>query len=355
MSKDYYKILGVKKDATKDEIKNAFRKMSVRWHPDKNPNNKEAEEKFKDIAEAYSVLGDDEKRKEYDNPKTEFHFSGSGSPNFGGMDMDDILKHFGFGGDFQDPFGSANARTVARGSSIRIQLSLTLEDMFNGATKKIRYKKFVPCQECHGSGQTSQSRKKRCTTCGGSGSVYNQSSFLTMRQTCPTCGGQGYVIENPCKHCGGHGVVQDTVETEIAIPKGIEQGMNIVYNGLGNAAPHNQGTSGDLIVAITQTPHQKFQRDGADLYFILKTPIIDAIMGCKAEVKTIDGKKLTAKIPQGTENGYKMRFKDYGMPIYKSNQRGSMIAVVKCVIPNKLNDKEKALLKELKQQENFKM
>lgn len=349
--KDYYKILGVKKDASQEEIKKAFRKLSIKWHPDKNKGSKEAEEKFKEIAEAYEVLSDANKRAEYDNPQSHFEFQGS---NFNGMDIDDILRHFGFGGmDFG--FGSMKRpQTEQKGSSIRININLTLKEMYDGVTKKIRYKRFEPCDKCGGSGMTEQSRKKTCKSCGGTGMVYSSNGFMQMHQTCPTCGGKGYYIENPCKHCGGHGIVQkNSEETEINIPKGVLDGMSLVVQGKGNYAPHG-GTAGDLIVQVHAIKDNNFILEGNDLYFILDVSIVEAILGAEITINTIDDKQLTAKIPKGTCDGHKLRFRGYGMPYYGNlTQKGDMIGIVKIEIPNNVNENERKLLEQLRNEEHF--
>lgn len=356
--KDYYKILGVNKEASQDEIKKAFRKLSIKYHPDRNQGSKQAEEKFKEIAEAYSVLGDETKRKEYDNPQSNFNFSGG--PDFGGMGMDDILRHFTNMGMGDFGFGNRTPREQnIKGSSIRINLKLTLEEMHDGVTKKVKYKRFEPCDNCNGSGMTAESRRKTCRTCGGSGTVIGGNSFgggfMSFSQTCPTCGGQGYIIENPCPHCKGHGIVQKTTnETEIKVEKGVIPGMNLIIQGKGNFPPKGKGTPGDLIVSIEALEHDKFDLVGNDLYYNLCIGVIDAILGCEVVVDTIDKKKLTVKIPQGTNNGHKFRFKGYGMPIYGSNGSGDMIVTIEVDMPTQLNNNEKTLLGQLRQEEHFK-
>ena len=350
--KDYYKILGVKKDASQDEIKSAFRKLSVKWHPDRNQGSKEAEAKFKEIAEAYEVLGDATKRKEYDNPQSTFEFHSSG-PNFGHMNMDDILRHFGMGG-----FGfNSQPQQPQRGTSIRVKIELTLEEVLNGCTKKIRIKRYEPCTHCGGSGMTANSRKKTCKTCGGTGMAFSQHGFMSMQQTCPTCGGKGYVIENPCPHCNGHGVVENSgSEVQFTIPRGVENGMQIEYAGLGNAAPHGKGQNGSLIVVIEFKEHAVFEVQGRDLVCNLEVPALDAILGCDVEIGTLSGKSIKVKIPQGTASGQIFRFKGYGLPRYGTSigNAGNMIGIVNIIVPKELNETERQLLNQLKQQEHFK-
>ena len=353
--KDYYKILGVDKNATQDDIKKAFRKLSIKYHPDRNQGSKEAENKFKEVAEAYEVLGDETKRKEYDNPKSTFDFKMSGGPDFGGMGMEDILRHFGMGG-FDFGFGTQRKEPQqTKGSSIRIKMPLTLEEILNGVTKKIRIKRFEPCQHCGGTGMTSESRKKTCKTCGGTGTIFSNNGFMQMVQTCPTCGGNGYIIENPCHHCNGHGLVQNSnANVEINIGKGVMDGMNIIYSGLGNAAPHGKGTNGDLIVVIEEIEHKVFEREGNNLIFNLDISAIDAILGCEMDINTLSGKTIKVKIPSGTENGQILRFKGYGLPQYGTNNYGNMVAVINLTIPKSINDNERKLLKKIKKEEHFK-
>lgn len=360
MAKDYYKVLGITEEEKKlkgeefeKALKKHFRTISLANHPDRQANKSEAEKKkaedtFKEAAEAYEVLKDPKKREEYDNPHQHFEFNGS---NFGGMDFDDILK--GFGMDFG--FSNKKRQDVqVKGSSIRIPFKLTLEEMHSGVTKKIRYKRFEVCDHCGGSGMTTESRKKTCRSCGGSGTVFSNGGFFHMSQTCPTCGGNGYVIENPCPHCQGHGIVQKTTEVEVEIPKGVLGGMSIMKSGLGNAPHHNKGTFGDLIIVVQEVKHDKFESNGNDLYFTLDIGVVDAILGTNITVETIDGKQLTAKIPQGTNHGHKMRFKGYGLPKYGSSSNGDMIGVVNVVMPKNISKEEKDILEMLKSKENFK-
>ena len=356
--KDYYKILGVSKDATQDEIKKAYRRLAVKYHPDKNPGDKTAEEKFKEAAEAYEVLGDEKKRAEYDNPQSNFSFNG---PDFGGMDINEILKHFGGGfGDFGFDFmggGSPKQREV-RGKNLRIKVALTLEEIFTGVEKKFNIKRFEKCEHCGGTGMTSESKKKTCKKCGGTGTVFTSSSdgFMTMsmRQGCPTCGGNGFVIDNPCSHCGGSGIVQKVSTVPIKVQKGMLPGTEIKYSGLGNAAPNGEGPNGDLFVLIAEKPHDLYEREGDNLIFAIEVPVIDAMLGCEVTVPTIDGKKLTAKIPQGTIDGTTLRFKGYGLQAFGKSTRGDMRGVVKLIMPAKLNDEEREILSKLKESENFK-
>jgi molecular chaperone DnaJ len=237
-------------------------------------------------------------------------------------------------------------------------MKLTLEEIFKGVEKKFNIKRLEKCEHCGGTGMTAESRKKTCKTCGGTGTVFTTSTDgfmqMSMRQGCPTCGGKGFVIEKPCSHCNGTGVEQKTSTITINIQKGMLPGTEIKYNGLGNAAPNGSGPNGDLFVFIEELPHDLFDREGDNLIFNIEVPVIDAMLGCEAKVPTIDGKKLTAKIPQGTIDGTTLRFKGYGLQAYGKSTRGDMLGVVKLIMPTKLNKEEKEVLSKLKESENFK-
>ena len=356
--KDYYAILGVSKDATQDEIKHAYRKLAIKWHPDKNQGDKAAEEKFKDITEAYSVLGDEEKRKEYDNPASSFSYDG---PDFGGMDMDDILRNFGFSDMGFDPFNMFNHQAkkqrvnqVIKGSNIRIQIALTYKDILNGCHKKIKYKVNEQCDECNGKGYVGEPSYERCPHCGGTGQMFRQEGNMQIITTCPYCNGRGKILKNPCKKCNDTGVYKKLVETEFDIPKGVKEGMQLIIEGGGNHPGNEKGIKGDLIVQIVEKPDSVFKRFNDDLHCDLTLSVIDAILGCEKEINTIDGSKISIKIKHGIEDGNKIRVKNYGLPIYQTNRRGDMICNVHLTIPKNINEKEKELLIELQKQEHFK-
>lgn len=349
--KNYYDILGVKKDATQDEIKKAYRKIAVKYHPDKNPGNKEAEEKFKEAAEAYSVLSDEQKRKEYDNPVTGGSNFNSGF-DFGSFNVDEILRNMGFGtrGGF-----SSTMKVVQRGSNIRLRMKLTLEEMYYGVKKKIKYHRLNTCNECGGQGTTKDSKEIRCQHCGGTGRVYSNNGFFQTMTTCNHCGGSGKVMTNPCPHCSGKGIVDTEQEVEIDIPKGAIEGMQLNVHGFGNAPEKMSGKYGDLVIEIVDSDKkEKYTREGDDLYFDIEVPVVDAILGCNIVVETINGKKLTAKIASGTEDGHVLRFKGYGMPRYGTNEYGSMYGEIKLKIPKALTNEERGILESLKGKENFK-
>lgn len=354
--KDYYKILGISKDATKDEIKKAYRKLAIRYHPDRNPGNKEAEEKFKQIAEAYSVLGDDEKRKEYDNPSS-FNFEG---PDFGTVDMDDILRNFGFGDMGFDTFNMFNHQAenrkpqIKKGSSIRIQIPLAYEEILNGCHKKIKYKANVACKECEGKGFVGEAKHDRCPDCGGTGQIFRQQGNMQIITSCPHCNGTGKILCNPCSKCNGTGYHNEIVETEFDLPKGVSEGMQLLIAGKGNYQGGENAVAGDLVIQIVEKPHSKFVRSNDDLYCELPITIIDAVLGCEKEIQTIEGKSLSVKINHSVHDGHKIRVRNYGLPKYQTDKRGDMICVIKISIPENINEKEKELLLELKKQEHFK-
>jgi len=350
--KDFYNILGVSKTATQDEIKKAYRKIALKNHPDKNPGDKKAEEAFKNATEAYSVLGDPEKRKEYDNPKTSANFN-SGfdfSTDFGGMNVDDILNSFGFGRK-----KATQTKIVYQGSSRKIRLHVTLEEMYNGAEKTIKYKRKDKCDTCGGKGTTDETKTSKCPICGGTGKVFKANGFFQTMSTCTHCGGSGYIYTNPCTKCGGNGIVETETSLDITIPKGSAQGTQLTVHGYGDAPLKMNGKYGDFIIELMQEPHEKFDREGNDLITDIEIPVIDAILGCSATVETINGKKLSVKIAGGTEDGHRYKFNGYGMPIYGTNQYGNMIGVVKLQMPKQINDEEHKLLSQLKNMENFKV
>ena len=365
MKKNYYDILGITDEEKKlhgEEFnkiaKKKFRTLSLKFHPDRNPDSKEAEAKFKEIAEAYEILGDENKRKEYDNPKSKYQFRESSGTDYAHMNMDEIFRHFHMHGNpFADfDFGFGQQEKAVKGGNIKIKIKLTLEEVMSGCNKKIRIERFEPCTHCNGSGMTAESRRKTCKTCGGTGMTFDSSGFMTQRK-CPTCGGSGYVIENPCKYCGGHGVVKNSKsEISFNIPRGVEDGMTIEYAGLGNASPHGKGTNGSLIVTIEIKEHDTFDKQGRDLIFSLNINVVEAILGCTKEIKTLDGKTIKVKIPQGTSSGHELKFKGYGLPRYGNTigLPGNMIGVISVTVPKTLNDNERRLIEELKKQEHFK-
>jgi len=344
--KDYYKILGVDKNASLDEIKAAYKKLAVKYHPDRNPGDKEAEKKFKDAAEAYDVLRDPNKRAEYDNPMSNFRFSG-------GMSMDDIMNHFRstFGEDFG--FGGGGHSRM-QGSDIQGRITFTLEDAFYGAKKKVRFTRKKVCHSCNGTGRGKDSREEPCPYCHGMGYIVQGNAMMQIRRTCPHCQGRGMVLVNPCKTCGGNGVEDETIEKSFDLPKGIVNGMSFSISGLGNEVPGEGNIPGDLVIIAIEQPHPVFARNGNDLVMQLNIGVIDAILGTKARILTLNGKKLDVNVPRGSEDGKHLVIPGYGLPVYGTSMTGNLVCVVHIVMPTKLNDKEVKKLEELRKLEHFK-
>lgn len=369
--RDYYEVLGVAKGATEEEIKKAYRKLALKYHPDRNPGDKEAEEKFKEAAEAYDVLSNPDKRKRYD----QFGFAGNsaagGGFSGGGFSMEDIFSqfgdifggHFGGGGGFGDVFGSAfgfgggsQGRRVERGSDIRIRIKLTLSEILNGVEKKIKINKLVPCPDCHGKGAVNESDIKTCPHCNGSGvEVKVVRSILGQMQTqttCSHCGGTGKVVAKPCAKCGGSGLVKAPEEISFRVPAGVAQGMQLTVQGKGNAA-RNGGVNGDLFVVIEEIADKDFQRDGNDLIYSLFVSVPDAITGCEAEIPAIDG-HVKIKVAPGTQSGKVLRLKGKGVPDVNGYGRGDLLVCVNVWIPKNLTSDEKKIIEKLKSSDSFK-
>ena len=368
--RDYYEVLGVSKDASADDIKKAYRKLALKYHPDRNPGDKEAEEKFKEAAEAYDVLSDETKRRRYD----QFGFAADGAGGFGGgagFSVEDIFRNFGdifgghfgggsggFGDIFGDIFGggASSGRRVEKGSDIRIRLKLTLEEIMNGADKKVKINKLVSCPECGGKGAKSEADIQTCPDCHGSGYVVRQSRSIfgiTQTQTaCNRCGGTGKIVTKPCHKCGGSGLVKAPEEIAFKVPAGVAEGMTLTVQGKGNAARYG-GINGDLYVAIEEEPHKDFERDGNDLIYPLFISVPDAIDGCEVEIPAIGG-KLKIKIPAGTQSGKVLRVRGKGVPDVNGYGRGDLHIYVQVWIPTRLSAEEKKLVEKLKGCEGFK-
>ena len=365
--RDYYEVLGVSKNATDAEIKAAYKKMAIKYHPDRNPGNKEAEEKFKEAAEAYDVLHDTEKRQRYD----QFGFAGmNGQGGFGGasMSMDDIFSMFGdifgggsFGGGFSGfggfGGGSRGGKHVEKGADLRLKVRVNLKEVASGVTKKFKINKYVTCPDCHGSG-SEDGKKETCTKCNGSGVTYrtmNTMFGLMQTQTqCDACGGTGSVIRNKCKHCGGSGIVKGEEIVEIKIPAGVQEGMVVNERGKGNAARWN-GVPGDIQVYIEEEPHPELLRDGQNLNYQLLLDVPTAILGGSAEVPTIDG-KVKIKIEPGTQPGKTMRLRGKGLPVVQGYGYGTgdLIVQIGVYIPENLSREEKEAFEKLRTSENMK-
>lgn len=364
MSKrDYYEILEVSKNASAEEIKKAYRKKAIQYHPDKNPGDKASEEKFKEAAEAYEVLSNPEKRQRYD----QFGHAGvggsAGGGFGGGMTMDDIFSHFGdiFGGSFGGfggfgGFGSSRGgRRVNKGTNLRVKVKLTLQEIANGSEKKLKVKKLVACQHCSGTGAANGSSHSTCSTCHGTGHVTRISNtILGQMQTssvCPTCGGEGKIITNKCVHCAGEGIVKDEEILTINIPAGVEEGMQLSVAGRGNAARRG-GVNGDLLVVIEEEKHPELIREGNDLIYRLHLSIPDAILGSAVEIPTIDG-KVKVKIEPGTQPGKILRLRGKGLPEVNGYGRGDLLVHLNVWIPKEVSRDDRKVIEKLKESAAF--
>ncbi|MBO7261707.1 MAG: molecular chaperone DnaJ [Alistipes sp.] len=364
--RDYYEVLGVERNADAETIKKAYRKAAIKFHPDKNPGDKEAEEKFKEAAEAYDVLSNDDKRARYDRFGHAGMGGAAGGGGFsgfsgGGFSMEDIFEQFGdiFGGAFGGGFGggrSSRSRTVNRGSDIRITVKLTLQEVAEGVTKKLKINKTVACDKCGGSGAKDSSSYTTCTQCNGSGYVITvQNSFFGRMQTqsvCPTCGGQGRIIKEKCSKCNGEGTERGQEIIEVKIPAGVSDGMMLTVRGKGNAA-RNGGVSGDLLVVIEEEHSPELIRDGNDLIHNLNITVTTALLGGEVEVPTIDG-KARIKIAPGTHAGKVLRLRGKGLPDVNGYGRGDIMVVIDITIPDELTKEERNLVEKLAEQPNFK-
>ncbi len=362
--RDYYEVLGVERNANADEIKKAYRKAAIKYHPDKNPGDKEAEEKFKEAAEAYDVLSNPDKRARYDQFGHAGMNGGAASGGFGGFSgggfsMEDIFSQFGdiFGGHFGG-FSSSRGggMRVNRGTDIRVKVKLTLAEIANGTTKKLKINKTIACDKCGGTGAKDSSSYSTCATCNGSGYVTRvESTFFGRMQTqnvCPTCGGTGKVITAKCDKCGGEGVVRGDEVVEIRIPAGVGEGMAVTVSGKGNAARHG-GISGDLLVMIEEERNPELVRDGNDLIHNLNLPLTTCILGGDVEVPTIDG-RAKIKIAPGTHAGKVLRLRGKGLPDVNGYGRGDILIVVDITIPDSLTSEERRLVEQLSEQPHFK-
>ena len=362
--RDYYEVLGVEKNASADEIKKAYRKKAIQFHPDKNPGDKQAEENFKEAAEAYDVLSDPQKRQRYD----QFGHAGVGGASQGGgfgggMSMEDIFSqfgdifggHFGCFGGFGGFGGSRGGRRVNRGSDLRVKVKLNLIEIANGVEKKIKVKKYVPCSHCHGSGAEGSEGVKTCDTCKGSGVVTRIANTILgqmqTQTTCPTCGGEGKIVVKKCTECNGEGVVRDDEINTINIPAGVAEGMKLSMNGKGNAARHG-GINGDLLILIEEEPHPELIRDENDLLYNLLLSVPQAALGATVEVPTIDG-KAKLKIEPGTQPGKVLRLRNKGLPSINSYGTGDLLVNVSVYIPETLSSTEKETLNGLENSPNF--
>lgn len=367
--RDYYEVLGIDKNASEDEIKKAYRKLAIKYHPDRNPDNKEAEEKFKEAAEAYDVLHDPQKRQQYD----QFGFNAPGAGGFGGFgetggfSMDDIFSmfgdvfggHGGFGGFSGFGGEGSRQRPQYRGSDLRLKVKLSLQEIATGVTKKFKVKKDVTCTHCHGSGAENGSKSETCPTCHGSGVVVKTvRTMLGMMQTqteCPTCHGEGSVIKDKCHECHGTGVVKGEEIVEIKIPAGVAEGMVVNVPGKGNAGQRN-GISGNIQVYIEEEENDTFIRDGQDIVYNLLLDFPTAALGGEVEIPTLEGTHVRIKIDAGTQPGKTLRLRGKGLPAVQGygSGKGDLVVHISVFVPKTLNREEKNMLESLRNNDNFK-
>jgi molecular chaperone DnaJ len=354
--RDYYEVLGVSKSASAEEIKKAYRKQAIKYHPDKNHGDKEAEENFKEAAEAYEVLSNTEKRQRYD----QFGHAGvggaAGGGFGGGMTMEDIFSSFGdiFGG-FGGFGNRGGSRHVNKGTNLRVKVKLSLSDMVNGVTKKIKVNKYVSCDVCGGTGAKDSHSYSTCSTCGGSGHVTRiANTFLGQMQTtstCPSCNGEGKIITHKCSACSGEGVVRKEEIISINIPAGVSEGMQLSVSGKGNAARRG-GINGDLLVVIQEEEHEELIRDGNDLIYNLFLSFPEAALGITVAIPTVEG-KVKIKIEQGTQPGKILRLRGKGIPEINGYGKGDLLVNVHVWTPKHLSKEEAKILEKLKDSENF--
>jgi molecular chaperone DnaJ len=359
--RDYYEVLGVPRSASEVELKKAYRQMAMKFHPDKNPGDKEAEDKFKEAAEAYDVLSTPEKKQRYDQFGHQ-GVNGAGGFGGGGMNMEDIFSHFGsvFGEDspFESFFGggSRGGRRVNRGSNLRIKVKLTLEEIAHGVEKKLKVNKAVPCTTCKGSGAQDGGSFHKCTTCNGAGQVHRVTNTfigqMRTTSTCPSCHGEGQVIANKCKTCSGSGLQHGEEIVSVNIPAGVGEGMQLTVTGKGSAGERG-GIPGDLFIVIEEAEHPHLVREGNSLLYDLYINFADAALGTSVEVPTIEG-KAKIKIDPGTQAGKVLRLKGKGLPSVNSYGRGDLLVNINVWTPQHLSSEEKKTLEQFRSSQNFK-
>lgn len=348
--RDYYEVLGVSRSASADEIKKAYRKLAMKWHPDKNQGDAAAEEKFKELGEAYDVLSNEDKRAAYDRYGHQA-FSGPGGGGGGGGfhdPMDLFREVFGgaFGGGFEDMFGGGGGRRKSakqRGSDLRYDLELTLEEAARGVEKELQIERYVSCESCHSTGSKSGSGTKKCHTCGGRGVVARQAGIFVQQMECPTCHGTGELISDPCDACRGEGRVQKETRVKIRIPAGVDTGTRLRSTGHGDAGLRG-GPSGDLYVFVVIKRHEMFERDGDDLHCDVPISFVTAALGGEVKVPTLDGNS-SIKVPAGTQGSTTFRLKEKGMPRLQSGRRGDLHVTLQVEVPTKLNAEQQEKLR----------
>ncbi|MDR2886957.1 MAG: molecular chaperone DnaJ [Bacteroidales bacterium] len=360
--RDYYEVLGISKEASKDEIKKAYRQQALKYHPDKNPGNKQAEEHFKEAAEAYEVLSNDEKKARYDR----YGHAGMGGGSGGGfghsMTMDDIFSSFGdifgdaFGGSFSGfTGGRRSGRSVNKGANLRVKVKLTLQEVAAGAEKKLKVAKYSACDHCGGTGAADTSSIASCSTCRGTGQVTRvMNTLLGQMQTssvCPTCGGEGKTITKKCNACYGEGIVQKEEVIDVKIPAGVARGMQMTVNGKGNSARRG-GINGDLIVLIDEEEHQELTREGNDLVYNLFIGIPDAVLGTHVEIPTIEN-KVKIKIEAGSQPGKILRLRGKGLPEVNGYGKGDLLVNVNVWIPKNITKEEAKVVEKLRESKSF--
>lgn len=360
--RDYYEVLEVPKTAAAEDIKKAYRKKAIQFHPDKNPGDKAAEEKFKEAAEAYEILSNPEKRQRYDR-FGHSAFGGAGGFSGGGMSMEDIFSHFGdifggFGGFGRfGGFGqSSTQQRVNKGSNLRVKVKLTLQEISTGVEKKIKVNKYVSCHHCRGTGAANGTALSPCINCKGSGRITRvANTILGQMQTttvCPTCQGEGKTITHKCPQCNGEGLLRNEEVVSIKIPAGVESGMQLSVSGKGNAARRG-GMNGDLLVVIEEERHPQLIRDGIDLIYIHTLSVPDAILGAPVEIPTVEG-KVKVKIEPGTQPGKILRLKGKGLPEINGYNRGDLLVKVNIFIPKDISRDETKQMEKLRDSESFK-
>ena len=361
--RDYYEVLGVDKSASQEDIKKAYRKLAVKYHPDRNPGDKEAEDKFKEATEAYEVLSDDKKRPLYD----QYGFAGVDGMDQGGAQYSHAYQDFsdlfgGAGGGFSDIFdsifgggfssGSRRQRGgPSTGASLRYDLYLGFKEAVYGTSTDIHFKHNEVCESCHGTGGAAGSARKTCPTCNGAGQIRQGNGFFTIQQTCPKCGGKGTVIDKPCPDCRGSGYQQKNKKMSLKIPAGTDNGKRIVIPGQGDAG-ENGGQPGDLVVIIHVESHPLFERSGQDLYCAVPISMSQAALGCDITINSLDEKKVLIKVPAGTANGKLLRIKGEGVPYANGTRKGDLYIKIMVQIPQRLSSKQKDLLKAYMDLEN---